>query len=229
MKRIVIALVLVFSVSVSFAQKKKKGKVFEGSIKYKYEMLGEGVESMAAFLPESMEIFTSKDGLVTKMNGGMMSAFMSKILVNDKGAYIIQDEEQKALEMDQGEMEEEASKADKPEIEKMDEKIKILGYNCQKYKTVTKDEESGEELVNFVWVTNEFKMPEFKSSSSSNVAIKGIEGVALKTMTTVMGFTVTLTAEEVNVEKPDKEMFTVPKEYTIEKFDPNSFGGGLGN
>lgn len=230
MKRVLIGLVLIFSVTASFGQKNKKAKVFEGHIKYKYEMLGEGAESMAAFLPESMEIYTSKEGLVTKMNGGMMATMMGKILVNDKGAYILQEAEQKALEMDQEELAKDAAdKVDEPVVEKLDETEKILGYKCQKYKTVTKDESTGEEMTNYVWVTDQFVMPEFKSSNTNNVSVKGIDGVALKTMTSVMGFTVTLTALEVSETKPDKTMFTVPSSYTVEKFDPNTFGGGLGN
>lgn len=230
MKKVLVVLMMVLVASTSFAQKKKgKLKVFEGHIKYKYEMIGEGAESMAAFMPESMEIFTSTEGLVTKMNGGMMAMMMGKILVNKDGAYIIQEGEQKALKMDEEDLEKEAANADEPKVEKLDETETILGYKCTKYKTVTKDEETGEEMVNYLWVTDKFTMPEFNNANAgSNVAVKGIEGIALKTMTSVMGFTVTLVAEEVEEAKQDKSMFTIPKGYAVEKFDPNTFGGGLG-
>lgn len=222
MKKVLIALVLTFAVSTSFAQ-----KLFEGHIKYKFQISGEGAESMEAFMPTSMELFVSKKGMVTKMNGGMMAAMMGNIIVNDNGAYILQDAEKKALEIDKEEMEKEAAEAEEPVIEKLKETEKIQGYKCQKYKTTTKDE-SGAEVVSFMWVCSDYKMPEFKSPTSSNVTVKGVEGMVLKTSSETMGFTVTLLAEEIDTKAPDKAMFSVPSDYTVEKFDVNSFGGGMG-
>lgn len=193
----------------------------EGKIKYDFKMTGEGMEQMAAFMPQSMEIIFSKKGVVTRIKGGMMETMMGDILVNKEGSYMIKHGEKTVYDMsDATEGQEEEPK---PAIEKEDEVIEILGYKCQKYKVISESEVG--EVVTYVWVTDEIEIPKQKTGMSSNLTAGNLPGIALKTMSTTMGMTTVLAATEVSTDKQDKAQFEIPKGYTKEKFDPNSLGG----
>ena len=207
-------------VSVAFAQ-----KTFEGTISYSYKMTGENADQMQAFIPEGMDLTVSKKGMIVEMKGGMMQAMMGKILTTKKGAFMIKDSEQTIYEMD---ISEEETKDAAPEsVEKQDETEQIMGYTCQKYKTVSSNGDLGKQ-VTYIWATEEFEFPEIKNVKGvQSVDVKGVPGVALKTMSTVMGVTVILEAVEINEEKPDKNLFKLPKSYDRKKFDPEAMGAGM--
>lgn len=216
-------LMLTLSVSLSsYAQED-----FQGTLTYGFKFMGEGVEGMEAFLPTSYSFMVYKSNLLMKLEGGMAAMMMGDILVDGKKGetYMLKHAEKTAYKMQKDGEEEEAG-AD-PVVEKEDETIEILGYECQKYKVTTSTPDG--EVVQYVWATDKLKFPETKGGMSGgmggSMAVKGVRGLPLKTMVNQGPMTVTLTATEIKVEKLDKNMFKIPKGYDVEPFNPEMMGG----
>lgn len=225
MKKLFFTLLLTLSMGMTvFAQ-----ETFQGTLTYGFKFMGEGVEGMEAFLPQSYTFQVYKSDMLMEMEGGMAAMMMGKILVlGKKGeAYMLKDSEKTAYSMKNDDNEEKSDEPT-PVIEKEDETIEILGYECQKYKVTTSTDEG--EMVQYVWATDKLAFPEMEGGGAAggmggSMSVKGIKGLPLKTMINQGPMTVTLTATELTLEKLDKNMFKIPKGYSKEPFDPNMFGG----
>jgi len=158
------------------------------------------------------------------MNGGMMASMMGDMVTTKDGTVMINHNQKMAYDMDI--KPEDLKDTAAPKIEKMDEEMEILGHKCQKYKVVSIGQLG--ETTTYVWVTEDFQLPHFKSQATAakNFSIKDIPGVALKTQTSAMGMTVTQTATAIDQTKPKASEFKVPKGYERKKFDPKMFGIG---
>lgn len=201
-------------------------KNFNGIISYDIQLMGENADQYASFMPTSYEYQFLGSDVKMLMHGGMMEMMMGEILV--KGAegitYIIKRSEDKAYKFDpeiDGENE-----TLQPVITKMDETITILGYNCVKYMVVSPATQVSEETVQYVWATREinFKKPKSAQGGSGTIFIHGLEGFPLKIMAEIQGMTMLYTASKIEEKKLKKDDFTVPKNFTIEPYDPAMFG-----
>lgn len=205
---------------------------FQGTLKYDFKMMGEGVEQFQAMLPTGMEMAVRKSDMTVEIQGGMAAMMMGKILVKGKKgkSYMIKDSEETIYVMDPKKNDDGADDV-KPEITKEDETINIAGYECQKYKVTTETAQGP--VTQYVWVTEKLKMPEMKGNASmggmgSSLSVKGLPGMALKTMAVQGPMTIIVTATKVDKNVPDKSNFKLPKGYSKEEFDMNSMMGGMG-
>jgi len=195
---------------------------FQGTIKYSWEFSGEGVESFGFMMPTGTTLITSKFGSRLGFEGGMMSEMMGEFVYNTKKkkSYTIKVDQKTASELP---AEEEEAKAE-PTITKEDEIITILGHACQKYLITTTQD--GVESTQQVWTTNDISI--YDSGNNASMALGGaakIEGFPMKVMVEQGGITMIMTVTELNPGSPSKALFSVPKDYTMEPYDPS---GGFG-
>jgi hypothetical protein len=204
----------------------------QGTLKYEFNFMGEGIEAYQAMLPTGMEMKILKTDVLVEIQGGMAAMAMGRTLIKTKTgvSYMIKDSEETIYVMDPSKdpKEEDATETD-PTVTKEDEVITIAGYECQKYKVVAQTPEG--ENTSYVWITDKFTTPKAEGGGgagmSSMLDIKGVKGTPLKVMTTQMGMTVTVTVKEVIKTLPDKKLFKLPKGYAKEPFDASKMMGGM--
>lgn len=205
---------------------------FQGTLTYKMELLGEGMEAYQAMMPSAISISVLKSKTRLEYEGGMMAAMLGTMLTDNKKGitYMIKESDEMIYVMDPKKMNEGAEDAPEAEsvITKEDEVIDIAGYSCQKYKVV-QNGPMGEQ-VSYAWVTDKYVMPKSEGSGAGMgggmVSVKGLPGMPLKMMTEQGPMTVALTAQKVDLTTPSKADFKLPKGYKQEPFDPNSLMGG---
>ena len=219
---------LLLTVGMTFAQ-----TPFQGTMKYDFKFMGEGIEAYEAMLPTGMEINVLKQDVLTEIKGGMVAMMMGRTLSKAKKgiSYMIKDSEETIYVMVPKKMkkDDDGEEEVEPEITKEDETITIAGYECQKYKVV-----QGESTT-YVWATDKFAMPKSPEGAASGgggmggmISMKGLQGTPLKIMTVQQGMTVTITASDINMTAPAKSMFKLPKGYAKEDFDMEKMMGGMG-
>jgi len=203
---------------------------FEGELTYTIELSGEGADEMAAFMPESYSYTVKGSNLKFVMKGGLTAAFMGDFIFNGESnkTYMVNHNLQVAYDIpaDENEMDTISPKAT---VSKENEIFDILGYQCQKYKVVTQSEE-GEEITQYLWTTDKIKFENIKKANqlggNGSMAIDGVDGMPLKIVSEISGFTMVMTAKSINKSTVDPESFKIPSNYQIEIFDPNTFMGG---
>lgn len=220
MKKVSLLFVLAFLAFTSFAQ-----TPFQGTLKYSWKVMGEGVEQYEAMMPTGHTLKVRGSDTRFSMEGGMLSAMMGNIVSQGKKGvtYMIKDDESTAYKMKAEEAKEEVAD---PVVTKEDEVIQIAGYDCQKYSVVSTV--SGMEMTQYVWVNEKWTMPSGNGASSmmgGGSSIKGIKGVPMKIMVNQGPMTMVMTVSSVDLTVPAKTEFKVPKGYKVEDFDPNMFGG----
>jgi Domain of unknown function (DUF4412) len=212
--------------STTFAQ-----GTFQGTMKYEFNFMGEGIESYQAMLPTGMEMKVLKTDVLLEVQGGMAAMAMGRTLAKTKTGitYMIKDSEETIYVMDPSKDKKDEEPAADPVVTKEDEVITIAGYECQKYTVVSQSPQG--ESTSYVWVTEKFSIPKAAQGSGSGMSgmldIKGVKGTPLKVMTTQMGMTVTITAKEISTTAPDKKLFKLPKGYAKEPFDMEKMMGGM--
>lgn len=215
MKQLLLLFICFLATTNLFAQ-----KVLEGKLTYSFKIMGEGVEAYESMMPTSMEIYSSKKGMMVKMNGGMLAAMMGEIVSTPKEAYMLKHDEETAYLM----KDDEASKDNDAQVVKEDEVAEIQGFKCQKYKVI-KTTAKGEQTA-YIWINSDYKFPVTGGKGGAeNMAVPGVPGIAMKTMTSEAGMTVVLTATEFKTGKQHKKYFTIPKGYAKKDFDASTFGG----
>jgi hypothetical protein len=199
---------------------------FQGTMKYDFSFQGEGIEAYQAMLPTGMEISVLKTDVLMEVKGGMAAMAMGRTLSKTKTgvSYMIKDSEETIYVMDpaKAKKDEDPNEAKaEPVVTKEDETLTIAGFECQKYKVVSGGPQG--ENVAYVWVTDKYKLPKSEVSSGNGMTgmldIKGLPGMPLKVVTTQMGMTVSITANEISTKLPDKKLFKLPKGYAKEEFD----------
>lgn len=220
-------LMLIFPILIMLTGFTGDKKVFEGTIVFKIDVEGDFMNMMKAYLPDSY-IFSFKDENVRiRIKGGLLEMLAGNILINASGdTYLINDDEKTAFLIKSAGNEENFEKRDAPKVEKLNESEEILGYHCDKYKIVMN--EGGNEVVNFVWATDQLKL-KLKGMESSGVPgyfnYEGLDAFPMKIKMQVnqMGFNLDLVIQAVSIraEKFKKEEFIIPKDYTIKPFENN--------
>ena len=205
---------------------------FEGKITYKIEYDGENSTMLGAFGPSSYDYMVNDQKLKMKINGGMAAMMMGEFLIDGKKkeSYMIKDSEKTAYKIEP----EEGSDAETDmNVEEMNEKEEILGYDCQKYK-VTVDTDEGQ-VVQYIWAASDLNLdmgykPDEQTGAASDLFIEGVEGLPLKIHTVIPGMDMDLTMTASNIEwkDMDKSLFVVPAGYEIKKFDAKALGKGMG-
>jgi hypothetical protein len=204
---------------------------FQGTMKYEFNFMGEGIEAYQAMLPTAMELKVLKTDVLMEIQGGMAAMAMGRTLSKTKTgmSYMIKDSEETIYVMDPKANKDEEPAAADPVVTKEDEIITIAGYECQKYQIVAQSAQG--ENTSYVWVTDKFTIPKAEQGSGGGMSgmldIKGVTGTPLKVMTTQMGMTVTVTAKEISTTMPDKKLFKLPKGYAKEPFDMAKMTGGM--
>lgn len=221
MKRVIVLIAIVFVTATLYAQ-----KPFSGKIEFAISMTGEGADQLAAFMPNSYQYFIDGSNVLFRMEGGLTAAMMGDVVINNNTgeSYMLKHGEKTAYKIGDDEDGEDIVKDIK--VTKMDEKIEIQGYKCQKYKVTAADG-----VTQYVWTTTEINIKKPRSKVNSqigggNLFMEGLEGFPLKMMTSVpgTGMTMVMTADKISAEKPDKNMFIIPDSYEIKDFDPSSLG-----
>ncbi len=207
-------------------------KTVEGTVTYSYEMkgpdgadLGSQAQMVQGMMPEKMTITYGNEGILTRMEGGMMAGMMGNMVVNNakREVYILQASQKVAYVMNQEQMEE-ASPADPVKsVEKMDGSMEILGYDCQKYKMVMS--QNGMELEQFVWVTSDLKLPEYDipGIQQFNSGLMGggkVPGFPMRTEVTLPGMNMQMVMMATGLEfaAVDPNLFERPADYTVKDF-----------
>ncbi len=201
---------------------------FTGTITYDFKISGPMADQVKGMMQEKQIIKIKGNNMRQSMKGGMMAQMMGDIIFlgDKKEAYILQASEKKALRMATDEMKDEGAK---PKVTKLNEVVDIAGYKCQKYSIEIENEQLGGTLTEYVWATKDIQINNPKSGmkTQNSITMEGVDGVVLKMVTDMNGmFTLTMIATQVQKgDIPDSE-FVIPKDYKIEKFDPNAFGFG---
>jgi hypothetical protein len=193
-------------------------KVFEGHINYSFKIMGEGMDSYAAMMPTSMDLFSSKKAMMVKINGGMMENTMGETVSTPKGSYMIKHSEKTTYAFNSNA----ETSEETPTVVKEDEVLTISGFSCQKYK-VTRSTPMGEQ-TSYAWINSDYKLPLMGAKGAESMAVPGVPGIVLKTMVSQGPMTVVLTASEFITGKQDKKYFTVPKGYAKKDYVQGAMG-----
>ena len=203
---------------------------FSGTITYHPTVTGENAAMAQAMMPSSYIYKVSDQNLLLKIEGGMMASMMGDFLVvGKKGkSYMIKHAEKKAYLIKKIE---DTGEKSSPVITKEDETAVILGHTCQKYKVELENAGMGT-MTQYVWAAADLKLAEPKAGTKKldmgSISIKGIDGIVLKSVTEIMGMTMTNTATDISTEVPSKSTFTVPKGYKVEEKSIEDIMGGMG-
>jgi Domain of unknown function (DUF4412) len=207
-------------------------QTFQGKVDFVFKVTGENAAMAEAMMPTALHITVGKTAVLTEMEGGMMAAMMGKILVDTKKGetWIINDAEETAYLLKEDKDKEEAPE---PAVTKEDETITMFGYECQKYK-LEAEAGMGMTMTQYIWATDKIIVPKGPEGSSGGPSMLGavqskeIKGMPLKTMVSIMGMTMTMSATEVSTTPPSKATFKIPKGYKKSEMDPASLMGGMG-
>ncbi len=217
-----LVLFLLLNTSVQ-AQNKR---VFEGNIRFNFEVEGAGeeLEQAKVFMPTGYIFNIKGESMRMSMLGGLAAAMGGDLIVNakKKEQYMLMSATKTAMRIPMDEPE--TSGADQPGFtvtEGGDERV-IQGYKCFHYVVVIPGRpESTIEM----WLTEEIKlkMPRKNNSSLLMQAGKyGLNGFPLRMVVSQQGMLVRMEAVEiVKVDLPDS-LFEIPKEYTVTDFNPDA-------
>lgn len=204
-----------------------QAQMFQGKIDFAFAVTGENAAMAQAVMPTAMHLTVGKTAVLTEIEGGMMAAMMGKILVDTKKGqtWIINDAEETAYLLKKEDSEESA-----PTPTKEDETITISGYECQKYSIEM--EQGGMTMTQYLWAAEKLQVPQAKEGATNPMgSLMGggnnkVNGLPLKTMTSVMGMTVSMTATNVSSTPPAKNALKIPKGYKKSEIDAASLMGG---
>lgn len=216
MKHIIFVIAFLVGSSSLMAQSK-----FQGTVKYSWNISGEGVEAFQFMMPTGSTLITSKHGSRLIIEGGMMSEMMGEIAYNAKSkkSFQLKVDAKTASELPA----DEAPTGPEPTITKEDEVIEILGYSCQKYRVESM--QNGAETTQYVWTTDAFSIYDSgKNASISMGTSTKLEGFPMKIVVTEGPVTMEMLVTELTPGKPSKALFSVPKDYTMEPYDPSGMG-----
>jgi hypothetical protein len=190
-------------------------KPFQGTITYKWTLVGEGAEMMQSMMPESTSMTFGKSGLRITFNGGMMAAMIGEFMYQAKSGktYMLKADEQVAYYFN-----EEEEETPEPVFEKEDEIITIQGYSCQKYKMTSMSQ--GQPMVSYVWLSDKLKPYHLDKGGRAGISSGSAElGFALKVETLVEGMSIIMTVSDINATVPDKSTFKVPADFEEKLFE----------
>jgi hypothetical protein len=223
-KTILLLLAILLIVPSAFTQ-----KIVLGTVDYSYKVIGEGADQMAGMMPNKMVIKYGKNGLSSKMEGGMMAASMGKTVVNGEtgDVFMIKESEKVLYVMSKEEIKAEADKVGETDVKSFDDTKTIMGYKCKKYtQSITMQ---GQTVEQTLWATDELKTPDYESEAFRGMAGQGglnfdIDGFPMLIEIGLPMANLTLQLEVSNIDFgkiPAKE-FEKPKGYTEKPFSEMS-------
>lgn len=199
---------------------------FEGTLKYSIAMSGGGIEAQKAMLPTGYTFVIKGNNSKFITEGGMVSSMIGDVIYrgDEKTTYLVNNTTRTANKLE---------KTDSKEDKKSDLKVtkesgtaKILGYDCQKYKVVSKDPESGSEQIIYLWASKDLKLSASNKSESpvggiGQFMFEGVDGFPLKmeTITKIQGSEIKtiMTATKIDLSKVSESEVSIPKGYRIEE------------
>ncbi len=219
MKKIVLSLVtaaLFVGISqTAVAQKKIK----EGKITYtvSFPELPEEAKSMAAMMPNKMEVYFNKSYSRSEMSGGMVQNITLVDLKTKKSTTYMNMMGQKiATEVEPGEDEEKNKKID---IQYAEDTKEIMGYKCKKA-IISADGNNVE-----VYYTKDIEISAMTSTQNN---LDKIDGFPMEYSVQTNGVKMLMTVTDISKEAPEASMFEAPEGYkkmTQEEVQ-KAFGGG---
>lgn len=224
MKNLMIVLLVVFISTVASAQAK-----FNGTVNFDVDFKGDMVDMLKGMLPNK-QVYKYSDGNFRLETKGGMASGQGDILYLDKSGktYIMNSSSKKAQEMSN------ASDTTKDDsnvvVTETGETATILGYTCEKYKVVIKSDDA--EMVQYIWATKALEpvKPKGVSNVSALASITSkVKGLPLKVQMEIeqmgMSFSMIMTATKLDASAPDKNLFIIPSDYTIEPFNARTMMG----
>ena len=223
-KQFLTLLCLVLTSAAAIAQN------FEGTVLFDFKMEGEMAAQLEALGKTQYEFKFKGDNMRMALKGGMAAMMPMDIIMDNKNgvAYMMNAKSKTAQKIETANAEA-AAKTDKPKVTKEAETSVIAGYKCQKYKVETTVE--GTTMVEYIWACSDLKVAKPKPGVKTNASQfmrEGVEGFPLKIVTqNDMIGTITMLATSVKKESISDDMFKVPSDYKVEKFDAEKMMRGL--
>jgi len=202
----------------SFAQ-------FEGEVKYSINISGDKeIEQQKAMMPTHYRMLFRNGDSKFIQEGGIMAAMMGDIITKGEAGktYFVNHTTKMVNEFTPKESNEKTEI--KPVVTKENETVKILGYQCQKYKVVMKNDKGEEATTTYLWAAKDLKFSSkggSKRYGTGQFQYEGVEGFPLKmqVITKAQGsnMTMTMTAVNLSTTAPDAKEFEIPANYTKEE------------
>jgi len=191
-------------------------KPFEGAVTYTTRFEGEMAKQLGDMLRESLP-----ERIVFYYRGDKMRMDMGEaILIADaaaKKAYVLKPSLQTYTE--QPIEDEEKASANKPELKKVKEKTKILGYTVEKYEATVESEQGPLKVE--VWAAPQLRSPQYgKNPLAQGLAIQGFP---LKIVSQVpnIDLKIVFLASEIDTKLPAEDLFQIPAGYVKEEASSN--------
>lgn len=185
-------------------------KKFQGMIEYKFEITGENAGIAALMLPTAVKVHVRGNDTRVELSGGMLAAMAPVVIrkAKAKKTYTISEAESKVTVADDVPTDLAAS----PQAEKLPDVETIDGYECHKYGIRQADGS-----VALMWTTDALELPPLATTGGNMplLAQAGVPGLVMRVMVSQEGMTVKLEAVDVDLTKPAKSLFVIPKVYDV--------------
>lgn len=203
----------------SFAQ-------IDGEVKYNISISGDKqVEQQKAMMPTHYRMLFRNGDSKFIQEGGVMAAMMGDIITKSESGktYFVNHTTKTVNEFTPKESNEKTEI--KPIVTEEKETVKILGYPCQKYKVVIKNDKGEEVTTTYLWAAKDLKFSSKEGGNNRYGAGKfqyeGVKGFPLKmqVITNAQGSNITMTMTAVNLSTtaPDVKEFEIPADYKKEE------------
>ncbi len=218
MKKLFVVMMVALASLSAVAQSK-----FNGTVKYAIDYKGDMVEMLRGMMPNT-QVFHYLDGnFRMEMHGGMAGGQSDVLYTTTDGkTYLLNSTSRKAQLLPANSKQDDAAVI----VTETGEKATILGYECNKYKIVMTDGDN--QVIQYVWATKAIEPVKPKAANNPYTASLGgkIKGMPLKTEMQInqggISFTMIMTATSIDDEKPQKDLFVIPSDYTVEDFNIKS-------
>lgn len=198
----------------------------EGEVKYSISVSGDKeIEQQKAMMPTHYRMLFRNGDSKFIQEGGVMAAMMGDIITKGETGktYFVNHTTKTVNEYTPKESNEKTEI--KPIVTKENETVKILGYQCQKYKVVMKNDKGEEISTTYLWAAKDLKFSTKEGGNKRYGAGKfqyeGVEGFPLKiqvaTKAQGSNMTMTMTAVNLSTTAPDAKEFEIPAEYKKEE------------
>lgn len=218
MKKILLSFSAICISLFSFAQ-------FEGEVKYSISITGDKeIEQQKAMMPTHYRMLFRNGDSKFIQEGGIMAAMMGDIITkgNEGKTYFVNHTTKIVNEFTPKESDNKTEI--KPIVTKENETVKILGYQCQKYKVVMKNDKGEDAVTTYLWAAKDLKVATkggSKKYGAGQFQYEGVEGFPLKmqVVTKAQGanMTMTMTAVNLSTTAPDAKEFEIPENYAKEE------------
>ena len=185
-------------------------KKFQGMVEYKFTVTGENAAIAALIVPSSIRMHVRGNDTRIEMVGGMLAAMAPVVVRHAKThkMYTISAADAKVTVADDPE---DAAVAP-PTAERLQDVTTIAGYPCEDYAVRQADG-----TVARMWTTDALALPPLAMAGGAGAMLgqAGVPGMVMRVMIEQQGMNVTLEAVDVDLTKPAKSLFVIPKDYAM--------------